>query len=59
MPNKSNNLSCINPNEFKLINLQKRNDIYYKHKSENMSYTKQRKKLLKRMVILAIYKQLL
>ena len=44
MPNKSNNLSSINPNEFKLINLQKRNDIYNKHKSENMSHTKQRKK---------------
>lgn len=59
MPNKSNNLTSINPNEFKLINLQKRNDIYNKQKSENMSHTKQRKKLLKRMVILAIYKQLL
>lgn len=44
MPNKSNNLSSINPNEFKLVNLQKRNDIFATQKNESQARTKLRKK---------------
>ena len=44
MTNKSNNLSSLNPNEFKLINLQKRHEILTKQKNENQVNTKLRKK---------------
>jgi len=44
IPNKSNNLSSINPNEFRLINLQKRHDLFTKQKYEIQARTKLRKK---------------
>jgi hypothetical protein len=44
MPNRSINLTSINPNELKLLNLQKRNDNFTKQKNENQVNTKQRKK---------------
>ena len=44
MPNKSNNLSSINPNEFKLINLQKRHDIFTNQKNDTQARVKLRKK---------------